>query len=91
VGAHDLPSRGFDDQLAEAVGMAIRDRPRQIVIPGHSDGGVVPGAGLLFGEPDTGVLGVGEAADRHHPHAGREWLEPLDAGARHDCQGRLEG
>ena len=63
MSAHDLPSRGLDYQLAEPFRLPVGDGPQHVLIAGHSDGAVVALAGLLLGEPDAAVLGVGETAD----------------------------
>jgi hypothetical protein len=50
------------DELAEAVGAAVGDRPQQVVIAGDRDRDpVVPGGGGL-GQADLAVFRVGEAA-----------------------------
>ena len=64
VGADDLSPPGLDDQLAEALRLTVGDGPQQILVAGHGDRAVVAGARLLFGEPDAGVLGIGEAPGR---------------------------
>jgi len=38
--------------------------PQQLAAAGRHRA-VIPGAGLGFGQPDTAILGVGEAADQH--------------------------
>ena len=62
VSADNLPSRGLDYQLAEPFRLPVGDGPQHVLIAGHRDGAVVAGAGLLLGEPDAAVLGVGETA-----------------------------
>ena len=64
VSADDLPSRGVDDQLAEPFRLPVGDGPQHVLVAGDGDGAVVAGAGLLLGEPDAAVLGVGETARR---------------------------
>jgi hypothetical protein len=62
VSADDLPSRGLDYQLAEPFRLPVGDGPQHVLVAGHRDGAVVAGAGLLLGEPDAAVLGIGETA-----------------------------
>jgi hypothetical protein len=64
VGADDPPRPGLDDQLAKALRASVGDGTHQVGVPGHGDRAVVPGARLSFGEPDSGVLGVGQASGR---------------------------
>ena len=62
VSADDLPPCGLDYQLAEPFRLPVGDWPQHVLVAGHRDGAVVAGAGLLLGEPDAAVLGVGETA-----------------------------
>jgi hypothetical protein len=52
--------------VAEAVGSAVGDRPEQVVVAGHADDDVMLTGGLGFGEADSAVFGVGEAAAGDH-------------------------
>ena len=54
------------DQLAEAGRATVDDRSRQRVEALRRDHDVVRITGCRLGEPDGGILGVGEAAERAH-------------------------
>src|SRR5689334_8420938 len=46
--------------------MAVCHRPDEVVVGGDSHGDVVIASGLVLGQADRAVLGVGEAAAGHH-------------------------
>jgi hypothetical protein len=54
-----------DDQLAEALGPRVGDRPRELFVGDDGRSAVVPSARLRFGESDAAVFGIGEAPDRN--------------------------
>ena len=68
--AEDAVAAPVGDELAEAVGMAVRHRPQQLVVPGYADGEVVLAGGLAFGQADRAVLRVSETAAWHRTVVG---------------------
>ena len=66
VGAEDGVAAPVGDQFAEAVGAAVGHGPDEVVVPGDSYGDVVSSSGLVLGQADRAVFGVGEAAAGHH-------------------------
>src|SRR5215471_19555232 len=66
MGAQDRVAAPVSDQLAEPAGPAVGHRPDQVVVPGNAHGDVVTCGGLLLGQADPAILGVGEAAAGHH-------------------------